>query len=92
MDALEIMMVDALKTVWLVSLIATLIITVVKGGRLIPWVVVGVLLGPFGTLLALFLASARCPHCKSRIHKKAAVCPHCQREMKSTSRPDQEDT
>ncbi len=43
----------------------------------------GLLLGPIGLLLVLFFVggNTRCPHCRSRIHKKATVCPKCQRDL-----------
>jgi hypothetical protein len=44
---------------------------------------VGVLLGPFGIVLALVMKGdrVRCPYCRELMHKKATVCPHCQRDM-----------
>jgi len=43
----------------------------------------GLLLGPFGILIALFSKGNRktCPFCKELMHKNATVCPHCQREI-----------
>lgn len=45
--------------------------------------ILGVILGPFGILIALFSTGNRiqCPYCKELIHKDANVCPHCQREV-----------
>jgi hypothetical protein len=44
---------------------------------------VGILLGPIGILIAIFMEGNRkeCPYCKELIHKDARVCPHCQREV-----------
>jgi len=51
----------------------------------------GILLGPFGILIALFLKGNRktCPHCFELIHKEATVCSHCQRDLvaKAVPRP-----
>lgn len=45
--------------------------------------IVGVLLGPFGILFALFSKGDRktCPHCRELIHRAATVCSHCQRDV-----------
>lgn len=44
---------------------------------------IGLLLGPFGIILALISKGKRktCPHCKELIHKDAVVCSHCQRDV-----------
>lgn len=43
----------------------------------------GILLGPFGILIALASSGDRttCPFCAEKIKKKAKVCPHCQRDI-----------
>jgi hypothetical protein len=45
--------------------------------------ILGILLGPFGILIAIFSKGNRktCPFCKELVHKDARVCPHCQREI-----------
>ena len=45
-------------------------------------VIIGLLLGPLGALIAIASSGNRveCPHCKEMIHKAATVCPHCRRE------------
>lgn len=47
--------------------------------------VLGVLLGPFGILIAIFMKGNRkaCPLCKELVHVEAKICPHCQREILS---------
>jgi hypothetical protein len=46
----------------------------------------GILLGPLGILIAVFMKGSRrqCVYCKELIHPKATVCPHCQREQPDT--------
>lgn len=43
----------------------------------------GVLLGPFGILIAIFSKGNRkqCPACKEFIHKEAVKCPKCQTDI-----------
>lgn len=45
--------------------------------------ILGVLLGPFGILIALLSKGNRktCPHCKELIHQDATVCSRCQRDV-----------
>lgn len=45
--------------------------------------IIGLLLGPFGILIALFSKGNRkqCPYCKELMHKEAKVCPHCQKNI-----------
>lgn len=52
----------------------------------------GILLGPFGILIAVFSRGNRktCPHCKESVHKDASVCSHCQREIKEPNKIDDE--
>jgi hypothetical protein len=49
--------------------------------------VLGVLLGPFGILIAIASKGNRkqCTFCKEWIHKDAIICPHCQKELRSGS-------
>ena len=42
------------------------------------WIALGVLLGPFSWLAAVY-AGKVCLHCRSRVHRMAMVCPYCQR-------------
>ena len=63
----------------------SLIIAAIKGGSKMSWLIVGLLLGPLGILLAVVLANPKCPHCKSRIHRSATVCPKCLRDLTATS-------
>lgn len=45
--------------------------------------VLGLLLGPFGILIAIFSKGNQkdCPHCAKRIPNKATVCPFCQSSL-----------
>lgn len=53
----------------------------------------GLLLGPIGLIIALFLKPRNrkeCPHCRSAIHRDASVCPHCQREQPLEESPPED--
>jgi predicted Zn finger-like uncharacterized protein len=52
-------------------------------GRADEGFALGLLLGPIGILIALFLKDKRrrCPHCQEPIAPTASVCPHCQRQL-----------
>jgi hypothetical protein len=72
------------------SLIITSAILGYKGRRSWLAVVLSLLLGPVGILVALSLRSApptvaskfrRCPFCASRIRREAIVCAHCRRDL-----------
>jgi hypothetical protein len=41
------------------------------------WLLIGLLLGPIGFLLALTSTGEPCPKCASRISKNAWRCPNC---------------
>jgi predicted amidophosphoribosyltransferase len=51
--------------------------------------IIGVLLGPFGILIALFSQGnrKRCPHCRELIDKDATVCSHCHRDQPKPAPP-----
>jgi len=75
---------------WLLCGIAAAMIGSQKGEGCAGFMA-GVLLGPFGILIALFSKGNRktCPYCKELIHKDAAVCKHCQRDVKGQSEEQQ---
>ena len=50
------------------------------------WLVVGVLLGPIGILLALF-TGIRCYKCRKHISIKAEVCGYCGAEQANRPEP-----
>lgn len=43
----------------------------------------GLLLGPLGLLIAIFMRGNRpeCPFCKELVHPEARRCPHCQKDF-----------
>lgn len=60
-----------------------------KRGASVPtalaWLVMGLLLGPIGTLLSLTASSAyECPYCKRGVLKGTTRCPHCQGVLGNT--------
>lgn len=67
--------------IWLLFGVASAFIANSKGANGCLWFFVGILLGPFGILAALFAGGKECPFCRSRIHADATVCPKCQREL-----------
>ena len=68
---------------------ATALIAILKGGNALTWSLAGLLLGPLGIVLTVFLAGPRCHNCKSRIHKDAKVCPHCLERQNTDCDSDQ---
>ena len=67
------------------------LISILKGGKAITWGLAGLLLGPLGIILTIFMAGPRCHNCKSRIHKDAKVCPHCLEKQDTDSDSDDSD-
>lgn len=47
----------------------------------------GILLGPIGLLIAIFMRGnrIRCAFCHELMKPQATVCPHCQREQPATA-------
>lgn len=81
---------EVLIPLWLLSGIATAIITRVKGRRGFAGLGIGFLLGPVGTALALFMPRERkllekeeknrmrpCPECAEPIRREARKCRYC---------------
>jgi hypothetical protein len=54
-----------------------------RKGEAIGGLVIGLMLGPLGIIIALLSKGSRkeCPYCKELIHKDATVCPRCQRDI-----------
>jgi hypothetical protein len=68
--------------IWFICGIISAVIGSRKGEGCAAFII-GVLLGPFGILFAIFSKGNRkvCSFCKELIHREATVCPHCQREV-----------
>jgi len=68
--------------IWLLFGIVASIIGSQKGSGCLGFML-GILLGPFGVLIMIFVPGNRrtCPYCKELIHKEAARCPHCQKDL-----------
>jgi len=47
-----------------------------RGARTLSWLILGVLGGPFAWLGSFYTGST-CPHCRSKIHRRATTCPRC---------------
>ena len=60
-----------------------------KKGEGCTMFIIGVLLGPFGILIALFSRGNRktCPHCRELIDRDATVCSHCHRDLLANAAP-----
>jgi hypothetical protein len=71
--------------IWFLFGIVTAVVAHTRGVKyVLGWFFIGALLGPFGLLLAIFVAGRRCPKCQSRIHKAATRCPKCQADLTPT--------
>jgi hypothetical protein len=68
--------------IWLICGIISAIIGSKKGAGCSGFII-GILLGPFGIIIALITKGNRrtCPYCKELINKEAIVCPRCQRDI-----------
>ena len=71
--------------IWFLFGVVTAVIASNKGDSGCGWFLIGVILGPFGLLLAIFATGKQCPHCRSRIHKGASRCPKCQQPLGGTT-------
>ena len=71
-----------LLLLWILFGIVAAIIGSKKGAGCAGFIL-GMLLGPFGIIIALFITGDRktCPFCRELIHQDATVCSHCQRDL-----------
>jgi rRNA maturation protein Nop10 len=78
MDALAVFVVAAflLGLLWLGFAAAAIRLAVRRGGRPFQWSLLGLLLGPVGLCLALWLARA-CPSCGAPVLRDVRTCPRC---------------
>lgn len=67
--------------IWCLFGIGAMLIASSRGANTTLWFFLGMLLGPFGLLFALFSGGKQCPYCKSKIHKDALMCPRCQQKL-----------
>jgi hypothetical protein len=65
-----------LVLIWLVLAVVTLCLAHSRGGALIKWTVLGLLLGPVGLWLASNHVRA-CPQCQRTVLNEVPVCPAC---------------
>lgn len=58
-----------------------------KKGRAGSGFLLGIILGPFGVLIMIFIQGDRqvCLFCRELIHKDAIRCPHCHKELTFTT-------
>ena len=96
-----------LLIVWLLFGIACAVIATNKGRSGGGWFVLGVLLGPFGLILALVVSKnqeaidtdsiqsgemKRCPYCAEMIKTAAIKCRYCGEDLPENQLPDLSDT
>lgn len=80
--------------IWLLCGVVAAVAASNKGRSGCGWFLLGVLLGPFGMILALVVGDRRspeqggpigpmrrCPHCAELIQPAARVCRHCDRQV-----------
>jgi len=78
---------------WLAPVVIAALITDSRGRGAVVGLLLGLILGWLGVLIALLLGEAyegsrrgssrvyrECPHCKERMRRDAHVCPHCRSE------------
>ena len=70
-----------LGIIWCLFGIVTAIIARNKGESIVTSFLAGMLLGPFGILIVLFVSGKKCPYCMSKIHREAIVCPKCRKDI-----------
>ena len=66
-----------LAVLWLTGSIITLYLARNRGGKMLHWLLLSLLLGPFGILLTLKLVQT-CPHCLTKVLREVRICPQCQ--------------
>lgn len=83
---------EFLGLIWIVSWIATIIISAKKGEGCIA-VLTGFLFGPIALIFAIVGTGnkIKCPFCQELIEKKAIICPHCRSELSKNSTPSYDD-
>ena len=60
------------------------VVTVVarrRGGRTVPWVLLGFLLGPVGFYMIFKVMHHQCEHCQSPVLRGVRHCPVCGEEI-----------
>lgn len=72
---------------WILLGFVSAIVASGRGGNGCLWFGIGVLLGPFGLILAFVVPGSTCPHCKSKIHPQAAICGKCQTPLSKATTP-----
>ena len=66
-----------LTVLWVVSSVVTLNLARKRGGNKLHWLLLSLILGPFGILLTLKLVQP-CPHCQTKVLREVRICPQCQ--------------
>ncbi len=77
-----------LAVLWLVGIIVSMLISIPRGNAVIGFIV-GLLLGPLGILVVLFISDRRprCMHCKQLVEADDVICPHCRKETRLSRIP-----
>ena len=79
------------RSLWLLFGIIAGMIGSSKGEGCLSFIL-GILLGPFGILFAIFSKGNQkdCPYCTKRVPEKARVCPFCQSSLTGKQRSSQQ--
>lgn len=83
---------EFLGLIWIVSWIATIIISSKKGEGCLA-VITGFFFGPLALIFAIFGTGnkIKCPFCQELIEKKALICPHCRSDLAKNKLPTYEE-
>lgn len=66
---------------WLVCGVFVAAMAQRRGGRTVPWILLGILLGPIGLYMILKVMDHHCPECRVPVLRGVRNCPACGAEI-----------